>query len=207
MTAPGPALTAFYELASTYSYLAVMRLQDAAARAGVTIAWRPFLLGPIFKAQGWDTSPFNLYPAKGRYMWRDMARRCAAAGLPLVPPSPFPANGLLAARAITALADDGDRPRATRALFRTAFGTGRDIADPAVVRDALDGAGLEGAALVARAADPAVKAALRAATDAAVDAGVFGAPSFVTADGELFWGDDRLEDALAWATEGALPAR
>lgn len=204
MTTAAAPLTAYIEFASTYSYLAVMRLEDEAARAGVAIRWRPFLLGPIFKAQGWETSPFNLYPAKGANMWRDMARRCAARGLTLTRPPAFPVHSLLAARAATAVEDNADRARAIRAVFHAAFGEGRDIADATVVTAALDGAGLDGAALVARAADADVKAALRQATEDAIAHGVFGAPSFVTGDGELFWGDDRLEDALAWASGTAV---
>lgn len=207
-TGSAPPLTAFLELASTYSYLSVMRLAEAAEAVGVRIAWRPFLLGPIFRSQGWETSPFNIYPVKGRYMWRDMERRCAARDLPLIPPDVFPANGLLAARAITAIdSDDSDaRARAMRALFLAEFGQGMDIANPTVVREALDHAGLDGAALVIAADTQAVKEALRATTDHAVAQGVFGAPSFVTADGELFWGDDRLEEALSWAANGPQPA-
>ena len=72
----------FYEFASTYSYIAALRIAPLAESAGVTVRWRPFLLGPIFKAQGWDTSPFNLYPAKGRYMWRDLGRLCIDLSLP-----------------------------------------------------------------------------------------------------------------------------
>jgi 2-hydroxychromene-2-carboxylate isomerase len=91
-------LTFWYEFASTYSYLAAMRIDAAADAAGVEVAWQPFLLGPIFKAQGWTTSPFNIYPAKGRYMIRDVARIAAARGLPFRMPDPFPANTLKAAR-------------------------------------------------------------------------------------------------------------
>ena len=72
------------EFASTYSYPAAMRIGALAQAAGVIVRWRPFLLGPIFKQQGWDTSPFNLYPAKGRYMVRDCERQCAALGIDLV---------------------------------------------------------------------------------------------------------------------------
>ena len=68
----------WYDFASTYSYLAAMRIDSLAAAAGVEVAWRPFLLGPIFKAQGWDSSPFNIYPAKGRHMVRDLERTAAA---------------------------------------------------------------------------------------------------------------------------------
>ena len=88
----------WFEFASTYSYPAAMRVEDAARAAGVPLVWRPFLLGPIFGAQGWNDSPFNVYPVKGRYMWRDLERVCAKHGLPLPAARAFPRNGLLAAR-------------------------------------------------------------------------------------------------------------
>ena len=97
-----PALDFFYEFASTYSYIAAMRIAPLAKAPGVTVRWRPFLLGPIFKAQGWDTSPFNLYPAKGRYMVRDCERQCAALGLAFRLPEPFPQSTLMAARVASA---------------------------------------------------------------------------------------------------------
>ena len=93
-----PVLEFWYEFASTYSYLTAMRIEPLAEAAGVDIRWRPFLLGPIFAAQGWTSSPFNLFPAKGRYMWRDMERQAAALGVPFRKPDPFPQNALLAAR-------------------------------------------------------------------------------------------------------------
>ena len=68
----GPKLEFWYEFASTYSYPAAMGIEALAETAGVEVVWRPFLLGPIFGEQGWNDSPFNIYPAKGRYMWRDM---------------------------------------------------------------------------------------------------------------------------------------
>jgi 2-hydroxychromene-2-carboxylate isomerase len=91
-------LTFWFEFASTYSYLSAMRIEDLAAKAGVSIVWRPFLLGPIFKSQGWETSPFNLYPAKGRYAMRDIERIAKERGLPFRLPDHFPQNSLLAAR-------------------------------------------------------------------------------------------------------------
>ena len=72
-----PVLDVWFDFASTYSYPAVMRIGPLAENAGVAVRFRPFLLGPIFKAQGFATSPFNLYPAKGRHMWRDLERLCA----------------------------------------------------------------------------------------------------------------------------------
>jgi 2-hydroxychromene-2-carboxylate isomerase len=123
---PKPTLTFWYEFASTYSWLAAERIEELAAAADVEIHWRAFLLGPIFVAQGWNSSPFNLYPAKGNNMWRDMERLGALMGLPpLTRPDPFPQNSLLAARVATALA--GRKPPAfSRAVFRAEFSrTGR----------------------------------------------------------------------------------
>jgi 2-hydroxychromene-2-carboxylate isomerase len=88
----------WFEFGSTYSYPAAMRIGALAAERGVAVSWRAFLLGPIFREQGWNDSPFNLYPAKGRYMWRDLERICQAQGIAFRLPSEFPRNGILAAR-------------------------------------------------------------------------------------------------------------
>ena len=97
--------------------------------------FRPFLLGPIFKAQGWDTSPFNLYEAKGRYMWRDLERLCAGLDLPFRRPEPFPQNSLLAARvALVGLDRNGWGEEFCVAVFRAQFGEGRRIDDAATLR-------------------------------------------------------------------------
>jgi 2-hydroxychromene-2-carboxylate isomerase len=194
-----PTLDFWFEFASTYSYPAAMRIAPLADASGVTVRWRPFLLGPIFKAQGWDNSPFNLYPAKGRYMWRDLERICGAVDLPFVQPSPFPQNALLAARvAVAGLAQDWGEDFC-RALYRAEFGEGCNIGESATVSAVLQTLGVDVAAVMQQAQADAIKGALRAQTEEAQRLGIFGAPSFVTADGELFWGNDRLEAALAWA--------
>lgn len=192
-------LTFWFEFASTYSYLAAMRVDEKAADAGVEVAWRPFLLGPIFAAQGWTSSPFNIYPAKGENMWRDMERRAAARGLPPVRrPDPFPQNGLLAARVATyGLTQDWGRAF-TRGVYTAEFAGGEGIGEP-TVRRILDELGLDPDVTLAEAQGQAVKDSLRRAGEEAQALGIYGAPSFTTADGELFWGDDRLEDALGWA--------
>src|SRR6188768_1941678 len=125
-----PVLDFWFDFASTYSYLAAARIRPLAATANVRVRFRPFLLGPIFKAQGWDTSPFNLYEAKGRYMWRDMERLAAELALPFRRPDPFPQNSLLPARvALVGLAQGWARnfpsPSSTRSLSRTAGSTSR----------------------------------------------------------------------------------
>jgi len=191
-------LDCWFEFASSYSYLAVMRVEPLARAAGVTVKWQPFLLGPVFLSLGWNDSPFNIYPPKGRYMWRDLARLAARYGLPFRVPSRFPRNGLLAARVALCGAEApwvGDFIRAT---MHANFADDRDIADPAVIRGLLADLGLPADTLLAEATGDANKLALRRQTERASELGLFGAPSFITPDGELFWGNDRLEQALEW---------
>jgi 2-hydroxychromene-2-carboxylate isomerase len=194
-----PNVVFWYEFASTYSYLSVMRIDAEAQRAGVTVEWRPFLLGPIFKANGWTTSPFNLYPAKGRYMVRDIERIAASRGLSFRMPATFPTNGLKAARLAMAAQSFGATQVFTRAVFEAQFVLGRDIASDEVLSECLTTAGLDPVPMWAASSEEAVKSALKRNTDAAQALGIFGAPSFTTEDKELFWGDDRLEQAIGWA--------
>jgi 2-hydroxychromene-2-carboxylate isomerase len=185
----------FYEFASSYSYVTALRIAPLAEAAGVTVRWRPFLLGPIFKAQGWDTSPFNLYPAKGRYMVRDCERLCANLGLAFRLPDPFPASSLLAARAALVGLEEGWGEDFSRAVYRAEFADARNIADPAVLGGIARDLGHDETAALARAQSDEIKAKLRTNTEEAQRLGIFGAPSFI-AGGELFWGNDRLEQAL-----------
>ncbi|NMG67701.1 2-hydroxychromene-2-carboxylate isomerase [Azoarcus indigens] len=205
----GPVMEFWYEFASPYSYLAVMRVEKAAQTAGVRLAWRPFLLGPVFLALGWNDSPFNIYPPKGRYMWRDMERSAAKYALPFRLPSRFPRNGLLAARVALLGAGEGWVGAFSRAAMTANFAEDKDIGDPAVIADLLQRMNLPAAELLARAGSEENKLALRRQTEQATEAGLFGAPSFI-AGKELFWGNDRLDDALAWAcqagaAEGGVP--
>jgi 2-hydroxychromene-2-carboxylate isomerase len=192
------AVDFWYEFASTYSYPAAMRIEALAASRGVDVNWRPFLLGPIFVAQGHADSPFNLNPVKGRYMWSDLQRICRALSLPLRRPDPFPQNSLLAAR--VALAVDADRrPEFSRKVYVQQFGGGSSIAERATIAAILGALGLNAGEILERAASAPVKDHLRAETALAERLGIFGAPNLVTADGALFWGNDRLEEGLDWA--------
>jgi len=194
-----PKLDFWYEFASTYSYPAAMRIEPLAEAAGIEVAWRPFLLGPIFRAQGWETSPFNLQAAKGKYMWRDLARLCEDAELPpFRQPRNFPLNSLLAARVALAL-DDTERPGFSRAVYLAEFSEGKDIGDGEVIAGILSQLGHDADPLLAKAGEQAIKDKLRANTEEAQQLGIFGAPTFVLANGEMFWGNDRLEQALKWA--------
>lgn len=195
---PTRRLDFWYEFASTYSYLSMMRIETLAAAAGVTIVWRPFLLGPIFASQGWPTSPFNIYPAKGRYMIRDISRIAQSRGLAFQMPEVFPANGLLAARLALCGETQGWIGAFSQRVFQAQFARGEDIANRAVLEAVLRDLGCDPAAVFEGAASAEIKTRLKANTDTAASLGIFGAPSFVTSDGELFWGDDRLEQALSW---------
>ena len=194
----------WYEFASTYSYPAAMRIEALAADAGVAVAYRPFLLGPLFhEQQGLNDSPFNAVPVKGKYMWRDMERICEEEGLPLVHPSQFPRNTLLAARVAIAGLEDGWTPAFSRAVYDANFAHDQDISRAEVLAPLIAGAGGAPEEALAAASSEAVKAQLKEHVQMARGRGIFGSPSFITTDGELFWGNDRLESALEWAQEHA----
>jgi 2-hydroxychromene-2-carboxylate isomerase len=178
-----------------------MRIEALAARAGVPVTWRPFLLGPIFQAQGWRDSPFNLYPAKGRYMWRDLERLCAKHGLPYARPTIFPQRSILAARLALAAIEAPWLPALVRGIYVANFAETADIAATDTLARVLAALGQDPQPWLERAQSQAAKDALRANTERAQALGIFGAPTFF-ARGELFWGGDRLEDALAWGLRG-----
>jgi 2-hydroxychromene-2-carboxylate isomerase len=188
----------FFEFASTYSYPAAMRISDVARDAGVEVRRRPFLLGPLLKAQGLDTSPFNIYTTKGRYMWRDLERTCEEVGLAFRRPEPFPQNGLLAARVAHVGFEQDWGETFCRAVYVAEFANGQQIGEEGVIRGLLAKLSLAPDAILARARSRDIKDRLRATTEEAERLGIFGAPNFVV-NGELFWGNDRLEQALRHA--------
>ena len=188
----------WYEFASTYSYPAAMRVEKVAASRGVRVAWRVFLLGPIFAAEGLNDSPFNIYGAKGRYMWRDLERTCGELELPFRRPSAFPRNGLLAARIACYFSESAWLPEFARSVYRANFEHDKDIATKPTIESCLAAAGQDPAPIIAAAELPAAKEGLRSQTEQAVRHGIFGAPSFIVGN-ELFWGNDRLESAVAWS--------
>jgi len=188
----------WFEFASTYSYPAAARIAAVGEAAGVEIEWEPFLLGPIFRELGWKDSPFNLQPEKGRYMWRDLERICEGYSLPFRRPSEFPRGSLLAARVACLGRGESWLPDFARAVYHAGFADDRDIADPQLIGDIIASLDLPADDVLARAEEESTKQVLKAQVERARELGVFGAPSF-TIDDELFWGNDRLGDAIAWA--------
>ena len=191
----------WFEFASTYSYPAAMRIESLAVSQRIDIEWNAFLLGPVFKAQGWNDSPFNIYLAKGRYMWRDMERICDSVSIPFRRPSVFPRNGLLATRIATRFKSSMWIPNFVRAIYRANFADDLDIGDSAVVANCLAQLSVDSDEVIATANSDESKSLLRSQNDIAAQLNIFGAPSFLV-NGELFWGNDRLEQAFQWLTTG-----
>ena len=204
MTPTRPSTTGavefWFDFASNYSYLSIMRIETEAARRGVRIVWRPFLLGPIFRSFGWNTSPFVLQTLKGAYVWKDMARQCRKYGLEWTQTSRFPRSALLPLRVACLGADQPWIAAYCQRIATLNFVDDRDIEDVDLIAQALTELGLPAAALIADAHGEANKLALRAQTEVARTLGIFGAPTFIV-DGEIFWGNDRLDDALDHCAE------
>ncbi|CDH47203.1 MAG: 2-hydroxychromene-2-carboxylate isomerase [Candidatus Competibacteraceae bacterium] len=193
----------WFDFASTYSYPAAARIERLACEKGISVIWRSFLLGPIFQQQGWNDSPFNIYPTQGCYMWRDLERICADLGIPLRQPSVFPRNSVLAARVACCFASEPWLPEFVRHVFSANFADDQDISNRAVIEGCLDRVGVPGAEKIEQALMPASKNLLRAQTEHAAAISVFGAPTFIV-DHEIFWGNDRLEQAMAWCKSPGL---
>lgn len=188
----------WFDFGSNYSYLSAMRIDALAREKKVQVIWQPFLLGVVFKALGWETSPFVLQKIKGDYTWRDMARQCDKYGLPWRQPGTFPRTALLPMRVALVGADQGWIAPFARSMMTMNFAEDRDIDNIEAVSEVLAELGLDAPAIVALALTPDNKVRLRRQTQQAQALNMFGAPSFLS-DGELFWGNDRLEDALAHA--------
>ncbi len=186
----------WFDFGSNYSYLTTMRIEEAAARAGVQVEWKPFLLGPLFRELGWESSPFVLQKAKGEYVWQDMVRQCRKAGIPWRQPTRFPRNAVLPLRVALVGAQQDWIGAYCRRIMSLNFAEDREIDDVEAVTEVLHGLGLEPQGILEAALSDANKLRLREQTATAKAKGIFGAPTFFVGDA-MFWGNDRLDDALA----------
>ncbi|MGQ2998848.1 2-hydroxychromene-2-carboxylate isomerase [Variovorax sp.] len=193
-----PTLDFWFDFGSNYSYLSAMRIEQAAAAHGVALRWQPFLLGPVFRALGWETSPFVLQKEKGDYVWKDMVRQCRKYGLPWQRPSNFPRAAVLPLRIALAGAGQPWIGEFCRRTMRLNFAEDRDIDAPETMAALLADMGLPAHRVIDEALSDANKLRLRRQTETAMEKGIFGAPTFFVGD-EMFWGNDRLDDALAFA--------
>ena len=194
------AINFWYSIGSTYSYLTVMRLPEVAKATGVEFRWRPYNVRHVMVEQ--NNIPFKDKPVKTAYMWRDIERRAATYGLTPSIPAPYPLPGLVLANQIAALGEEEGWVEAyTQATYRRWFEAGQPAGEEPNLSGSLKDIGQDPARVLASANSDRIVAVLASATQEAMELGVFGSPSFAVGS-EMFWGDDRLEDAIDWAQRG-----
>ena len=192
----------WYSIGSTYSYLTVMRLNDYEQQSGVTFNWRPFDVRAVMIEQ--KNIPFANKPEKSAYMWRDIERRAAKYGLPVTLPAPYPLQELVLANQVALLGHrEGWGKTYTIESYRQWFVDGLPAGSEPNLSQALSRAGQQPQRVLEIARSAEIEEALVQQTIECRDLGVFGAPAFVV-DGEVFWGDDRLDDAVSWRKYGVV---
>jgi 2-hydroxychromene-2-carboxylate isomerase len=192
----------WFDFSSPYSYLASEKIEELAARYGRSVAFKPTLLGAIFKTTG--AGPLTeLVPVKANYFKHDFARSARYAGVPYRPPSVFPIPTVNVARALLWLQSTDEKAalRFLHAAFRAFFAQDRNLNDPAVLSALASEAGADPAQMARGVQEPAVKDKLKALVDESIARGVFGAPT-IFVDGEMFWGNDRLPQVERWLAAG-----
>lgn len=199
-----PSMEVWLEYASTYSYLSVARMGKLARDRGVSLDWQPFFLPPVRERQGMGF-PFPDESAKTAYMWRDLERRAERYGVSYRRPAAYPVNSLPTIRVAFLAAREGWCQAFTEEAFRLHWTEGRLIGTDDNMAAALRKCGKEPDLVLPAAISAENKDGLKAQTSRAIERGIFGSPSFVVG-GELFWGDDRLEDALDWAVRSSAAA-
>lgn len=192
----------FWEPGSPYTYLAATQLESLARETGAAVVWRPFLLGKVFEAR--KMSLPAAIPQKAAYMFKDLARWAQIYRVPVTMPKVFPVHSLAASRCAIAASKLGHEAKAGLAILKAYWGEGQDISQTEVLSAALSQAGLDAAAILAKAQEQDVKDQLKANTEDALNRGVFGAPTFFVGDA-MFWGNDRL-DILKMVLLGKIKA-
>jgi 2-hydroxychromene-2-carboxylate isomerase len=188
----------WFDFGSNYSYLTAMRIEDLASKSGVDVVWKPFLLGPIFQSFGWETSPFVLQKQKGTYTWKDMERQARKFDVAWTQPTTFPRRAILPTRVAVLAVDKSWIGNFIRTTMMRNFVDDKDIDSEGAVRQVLGEINVAADEVITQAQSDENKARLRQATETAAARGIFGAPMFFVGD-EMFWGNDRLEDAIEYA--------
>ncbi len=196
-----PHVDFWFDFISPYAYFAFLRIRELTEARGASLRLRPVLFAGLLDHHG-QLGPAEI-PSKRAHTFRDVARYAAKHDVELVGPPAHPFNPLTALRCSLPQVAGAHQATVIEALYLGSWGRGADLGDPAAIAALLRGAGLDGDALVARAADREVKDALKQEVAAAIERGVFGVPT-CDCDGELFWGNDRLED-VALRLEGRDP--
>lgn len=202
-TADRQTIDFWFDLSSNYSYLTAMRIDDLASTCEVDVVWKPFLLGPIFQSFGWESSPFVLQKQKGEYTWKDMERQARKFGIAWKKPTTFPRRAILPTRVAILGTNDKWIGDFVRAMMARNFVEDKDLDSEDAVREVLAAIDVNADLVIAQAQTEENKQRLRHATETAANLGIFGAPMFFVGD-EMFWGNDRLEEALAYANAQSL---
>ncbi len=201
----GAQIDFWFTMGSTYSFLSVMRLAKIERSTRISFRWRPFHLLVIL--QEMKHVPFADKPTKSAYMWRDIERRAAMYGIPAKLPAPYPAKQSVTANLVATVGmHEGWGADYVRAAYRRWFELGQETGSEPNVSESLHDIRQDPGRVLALASSEDAKAALTAETDAARERGIFGSPTF-TVGRELFWGDDRLEDAISWYQCGRVARR
>jgi 2-hydroxychromene-2-carboxylate isomerase len=192
----------WFDFSSPYSYLASEKIEELAARHGRKVAFKPTLLGVIFRTTG-GVPLTELVPPKATYFAHDFERSARFAGVPYRHPSVFPIATVNASRAFLWLQeqDEALAVRFLHAAFRAYFAQDRSLAEPEVLTALATQIGANPVAMARGAQEQSVKDRLKALVDESIARGVFGAPT-IFVDGEMFWGHDRLPQVERWLASG-----
>lgn len=190
----------WFSIGSTYSYLTIMRLMDVERKTKVLFNWHPFSVRSIMMEM--ENIPFANKPVKARYMWRDIERRAGMYGIPVAVPAPYPLEHFDLANKVAVLGRaEGWCRDYTIATYKRWFQDGQSAGGEPNLTNSLIEIGQDPDRVVERANSPEIESAYRLSTETARELGIFGAPTFAVGE-ELFWGDDRLEDAISWSRVG-----
>jgi 2-hydroxychromene-2-carboxylate isomerase len=197
-----PRIDFWFAIGSTYTYLTVMRMHEVARAAGVSVTWRPFSLRTLTREM--NNIPFATKPFKAKYMWRDIERRAGMYGIPVRLPVPYPLKEFDLANLVALIGmQEGWGEAYVCATYRRWFQSGEEPGIEPNLSDSLKEAAQDPARVLRLAETNDALIAYQGNTNLARSLGIFGAPTF-RVGGELFWGDDRLEDAFSWARLGAV---
>lgn len=188
----------WFEYGSVYSYLSVMRIEDEARRQDIKLIWKPFLLGAIFQSIGFKVSPFVEQLEKRSYVLRDVSRQCKKYGIKWLQPTTFPRSGVLPIRVALLGADKPWIGEFSRRVMELNYALDKDINEPEILAPVLMDIGLSASEILEQAKAESTKTMLREQTEQARVNGIFGAPTFLVGK-EIFWGNDRLDEAFEFA--------
>jgi 2-hydroxychromene-2-carboxylate isomerase len=198
-----PSIDFWFSIGSTYSYLTIMRLKDVERQIGIPFEWRPFSVRKIMVEQ--NNIPFAEKPVKAAYMWRDIERRAQSYDLPVRVPAPYPLREFDLANTVAIVGRaEGWCEDYVIATYKRWFQQGQPAGSEPNLSASLSEIGQDPVRVIAKAGESLASDAYFAATDEARNLGIFGAPTFVVGN-EVFWGDDRLEDAVDWYRSHVQP--